>query len=380
LRILIDYRPALRQRTGVGEYAHELAAALTRLLAPASSEPLASLPAQDSLVLFSSSWKDRLANGVVPGVPIVDARVPVTLLNLVWHRLEWPPIESFAGPVDVAHSMHPLLMPARAAARVVTIHDLYFLDHPGNTATEIRRDYPVLAADHARRADGIIAVSNYTASLISNRLAVDLDRIAICSPGAPAWAPAERPPAGGPILFMGTIEPRKNVTTLLRAYAELVTRKPDAPPLVLAGRVVPACQDVLSAIEQPPLAGRVRAVGYVSGAERERLYRDASVLVMPSLDEGFGMPAVEAMTIGLPVVVSDRGALPEVVGDAGLLIDPEDPGAIAAAIERVLDSPELAARLSDAGKARARRFTWDASAATLVEAYQSAIERRRARQ
>lgn len=369
MRILIDYRPALRQRTGVGEYAHELAAALRGLLAPAS----------DSLVLFSSSWKDRLAPGAVPGVPIVDARVPVTLLNLAWHRLEWPPVESFAGPVDVAHSMHPLLMPARAAARVVTVHDLYFLDDPDKTAAEIRRDYPALAGDHARRADGIIAVSNYTASLVSDRLAVDRDRIAICSPGAPAWAPSERPPAGGPILFMGTIEPRKNVATLLRAYAELVSRRPETPPLVLAGRVTPACQDVLTMIEQRPLAGRVRAVGYVSGGNREALYREASVLVMPSFDEGFGMPAVEAMTIGLPVVAAERGALPEVVGDAGLLVDPEDAGGLAAAIERVLDSPELAARLSDAGRVRAARYTWKASAAALVDAYRTAIERRRAR-
>jgi glycosyltransferase involved in cell wall biosynthesis len=272
------------------------------------------------------------------------------------------------------------MMPARDAARVVTIHDLYFLDSPGDTAMEIRRDYPALAADHARRADGIIAVSNYTASLVSSRLAVDRDRIAICSPGVPPWAPAERPPSGGPILFMGTIEPRKNVATLLRAYAELVSRRPETPPLVLAGRVTPACADVLTTIQQPPLAGRVRAVGYVGGVDRERLYRDASLLVMPSLDEGFGMPAAEAMTIGLPVVVAERGALPEVVGDAGLLVDPEDAGAVAAAIERVLENRELAARLSEAGKARAARFTWKASAASLVAAYASAMERRRARQ
>ena len=368
MRILIDYRPALRQRTGVGEYAHELAAALTTILRP-----------PDSLVLFSSSWKDRLMPGVVPGVPVVDARVPVTVLNLIWHRLGWPPVESIAGDVDVAHSMHPLLMPARAAAQVVTVHDLYFLDQPASAAAEIRRDYPALAADHARRADLVIAVSEYTASLVARRLAVDPDRIVICSPAAPPWVAVDRPPATGPILFMGTIEPRKNVTVLLRAYGELVERRPDAPPLVLAGKVAPSCQDVLKAIERPPLAGRVRAVGYVSGADRERHYREASMLVMPSLDEGFGMPALEAMTIGIPVVASDRGALPEVVGDGGLLVDPEDSGALAAAMDRVLANRELALRLSESGKHRAAGFTWRASATRLLDGYRVAVERRQRR-
>lgn len=183
----------------------------------------------------------------------------------------------------------------------------------------------------------------------------------------------------GPILFMGTIEPRKNVAGLLQAYRELLTRRPDAPPLVLAGKVTPACQDLLKAIDEPPLAGRVRAVGYVSGADRERHYRDASMLVMPSLDEGFGMPALEAMTMGLPVVVADRGALPEVVGEAGLLIDPEDPVALAAAMERVLTEPGVALQASDAGKRQAARFTWRASASRLLDGYRVAVERRRQR-
>ena len=368
LRILIDYRPALRQRTGVGEYAHELATALTSILRP-----------PDSLVLFSSSWKDRLMPGVVPGVPIVDARVPVTVLNLLWHRVEWPPVESIAGDVDVAHSMHPLLMPARMAAQVVTIHDLYFLDQPDNAAAEIRRDYPVLAAAHARRADVVVAVSEYTASLVARRLAVDPDRIVICSPAAPPWTPVDRPSTNGPILFMGTIEPRKNVGALLRAYRELLTRRPDAPPLVLAGKVTPACQDVLKAIDEPPLGGRVRAVGYVSGADRERHYREASMLVLPSFDEGFGMPALEAMTMGIPVVVADRGALPEVVGDAGLRIDPDDPRALAAAMERVLAQSGVALQASEAGKRQAARFTWHASASRLLDAYRVAVERRQQR-
>jgi len=368
VRIILDYRPALRERTGVGEYAHELASALARRILP-----------NDSLTLFSSSWKDRLLPGAIPGLAVVDARVPVTFLNLAWHRLEWPPVETFAGDVDVAHSMHPLLMPARRSAQVVTIHDLYFLESPESTTAEIRRDYPSLAGTHARRADAVITISEYTAGQIQSRLAVPREVIAICPPGAPRWQPLERHATGGPILFMGTIEPRKNVGALLRAYAQLLARKPDAPPLTLAGKVTSACQGLLDELSRPPLAGRARHVGYVFGPERERLYREASMLVLPSLDEGFGMPALEAMTVGVPVVVSNRGALPEVVGDAGLLVEPDDASGMASAMERILSDPALATKLARDGVVRARRFGWDASAARLVEAYASAVERRRSR-
>ena len=112
LRFLLDYRPALRERTGAGEYVHEMATALARRLTP-----------PDTLTLFSSSWKDRLGPGRVPGARVVDVRVPVRVLNTAWHRFGWPPVERCAGPVDVAHSFHPLLIPASRAKQVVTIHD-----------------------------------------------------------------------------------------------------------------------------------------------------------------------------------------------------------------------------------------------------------------
>jgi glycosyltransferase involved in cell wall biosynthesis len=368
VRILIDYRPALRQRTGVGEYVHGLAAALA-----------ARLPREDSLTLFSSSWKDRLPQAVVPGTIQTDLRVPVRLLNLAWHRLEWPPVEWLAGPTDVVQSMHPLMIPARTAARLITIHDLYFLDRPEHTPAEIRRDYPALVSHHARRADGIIVNSDYTRRQVIERLGVDGERITVCTPGNPGWPRRAEPAKPGAILFLGTIEPRKNLHRLMEAYAVLLERRADAPDLVLAGAFPASKSDLFTGARSLAKAvDRIRLTGYVSDDERQRLYREASMLVLPSLEEGFGIPALEAMTIGVPVVASNRGALPEVVGGAGILVDPEDAEALAAAIERVLDGTLLRRQMADEGVARAAQFTWASSAARLHEAHRSAYLRRRA--
>ncbi len=369
VRILIDYRPALRERTGVGQYVHELAAALQRQLLPS-----------DRLVLFSSSWKDRLQPDRIPGAAHVDARIPVKALNFSWHRLEWPPVEMIAGSADIAHSLHPLLMPTRAAAQAVTIHDLDFLDHPGRTRAEIRRDYPALAAAHATRADLVIVNSRYTASSVASRLGVRADRLVVCRPGAPSdLAPRDTPSAIGPILFVGTIEPRKNLPALFSAYEELVRIRPDAPDLLLAGKIVEHSASILAAVESHPvLARRVRHLGYVSDAERHALYREASMLVLPSLDEGFGLTALEAMHVGVPVVASNRGALPEVLGNAGQLVDPLKADAITAAILRLLDHPGLRAEQTQAGRARAREFSWSESAGRLIDAYRQTLAQRRA--
>lgn len=370
MRILLDYRPALRQRTGVGHYVHELAAAMLPRLAPG-----------ESLALFSSSWKDRLEPRVLPGATVVDVHIPVRLLNLAWHRLEWPSVERFAGAVDVAHSTHPLLLPSRERAiKVVTVYDLDFLDHPGRTRAEIRRDYPALAPRHAQRADLVVVISEHTAREVRNRLGVPAERIVLCRPGAPPASDAPRPDRPGPILFVGTIEPRKNLPTLFAAYEELVARNPAAPPLVLAGGAVEQSEEILGSLRaRAALAGRVEYRGYVSDAERQALYASASMLVLPSFQEGFGMPAVEAMQAGVPVIASTGGALPEVVGTAGITVDPADVPGFSAAMERLLADPVERQRRIETGREQARLFSWTASAATLLEAYRETFARRAAR-
>lgn len=371
MRVLIDYRAALRGRSGVGEYAHEISRAL---LATCAAECNTGMPLD--LTLFSSSWKDRFVPSPdLSRAAIVDRRVPVSVLNFAWHWWEWPPAETLAGNgFDVVHSLHPLLMPTRRAARVITIHDLSFLTHPERTQAEIRRDYPRLARDHAARADHIVVNSQFTANEVLRLLDVPGDRVSVARPGRPPWPSREQaPPDGGYILFVGTLEPRKNVGALLDAYERIVSRRRDFPPLLLAGRTTDAAAAWLERIERSPLAGRVRYVGYVADSERRTVYAGARLLAHPAHEEGFGLTVLEAMTVGVPVVAANRGAIPEVTGDAALLVPPEDADALAAAIERLVDDTGLAARQSTAGLARARLFAWDKAAEATLSAYRAAL-------
>ena len=377
MRVLIDYRPALRERSGVGEYTHQLVTALLAAYPPDGS-------AGDlSVSIFSSSWKDRLTPAAeLAGANVVDRRIPVGLLNLAWHRLGWPPSELLAGgPFDVTHSSHPLLLPSRAAAQVVTIHDLNFLSHPERTRAEIRRDYPALARDHANRADAVVVSSAFGAGEVERVLGVARDRIHVCPPGAPRWPPRAAVPKDGYVLFLGTLEPRKNVGGLLDAYELLLagTAQDRDPELVLAGKATDEARPWLERIERPPLAGAVRYVGYVKPEERQALYLGARLLVLPSFEEGFGLPVLEAMSLGVPVVAANRGSLPELVGDAGPLVDPECPDDIANAMALLLTDDAHAATCASRGLARARTYSWDRTAQRVYDMYRQAIERRKRR-
>jgi glycosyltransferase involved in cell wall biosynthesis len=367
VKVLIDYRPALRDRSGAGEYIHQLVRALVTTLGPSSL----------NVTLFSSSWKDRLSLAPeLNGVEAIDRRIPVRLLNLAWHRLGWPPVEALSRTsFDVTHAPHPLIVPSRRAAHVVTIHDVNFLTNPERTRAEIRRDYPALARAHALRADGIFVPSKFTAAELARRFGVASDRITICPPGAPDWPPRPSAPPQGHVLFLGTLEPRKNVGGLLDAYEKLALKRP-VPTLVLAGSETSESRVWLDRLARTPLNRVARYVGYVDAERRRQLYEGARLVVQPSFEEGFGMVVLEAMTVGVPVVAANRGSLPEVLGDAGILIDPERSDELAEAIERMLDDPQFADACAAKGVAGARRFRWDISARRAYDAYRQAAEHR----
>ena len=216
-------------------------------------------------------------------------------------------------------------MPARAAAQVVTIYDLFFLHDSAGTASEIRRDYPALSAIHARRADAVVVISEYTARRS--------DLAAWRGTRADRPLPARRTllEPSGRDAFLRT-DPvhrqRRAKEECARAVARVCTASLAAARRTGAGHGRSSARfrfrdhgDDLAGPRSTRMSG---TSGYVTDEERQRLYRSASMLVVPSLDEGFGMPVVEAMTIGVPVVAANRGALPEVSGDAAQLVDPLD--------------------------------------------------------
>ena len=370
MRVLVDYRPALRARTGVGEYVHEMVRALAGPGGPATP---------GSLTLFTASWTDRLAVGVTQElrIPAVDRRIPVRALTWSWNRLRFPPVEWLAGPVDLAHSATPLAIPSRTARTVLTIHDLHFLRHPERVTAEMRRDFPRLVRSHAARAEAIVVSSRYTADDVARTLGVPASRIHLCPPGAPRWAADIRRRrqdlAPRHILFIGTLDARKNVGTLLEAYAQLTGRRPDAPPLVIAGGMTPAGVRWQDEARARHLAGLVQWRGYVDEGTRQELYAAAHMLVLPSLDEGFGLPVLEAMACGVPVVVSSGGSLPEVAGDAARPIPPDDANGFREAMEALLH-PDVAAVATAQGLARAAEFRWDQCAERVWRAYLAALE------
>jgi glycosyltransferase involved in cell wall biosynthesis len=277
----------------------------------------------------------------------------------------------------VAHSQSPLLMPTQRAAQVVTIHDLDFLRHPENVDAEIRRDYPRLARAHAMRADAVIVSSQYAAGEMMRELQLPETRVHICPPGSPSWATdvARRQAAsrGKDILFLGTLNLRKNIGTLLAAYATLRARVPDAPRLILAGHSTPASARWEARAKEPPLAGHVEITGYVEQSRRIELFANARMLVLPSYEEGFGLPVLEAMACGVPVVISSRGSLPEVAGAAADPVDPDDVEGLVARMTALLDD-RAAADAARRGLQQASHYSWSACADAARHAYAAAIE------
>jgi glycosyltransferase involved in cell wall biosynthesis len=263
---------------------------------------------------------------------------------------------------------------------VVTIHDLFFIGYPGRRRPLYDAAMTRLARLYARGAAAIVADSEHSRRAIVERLGIPPGHITVVPVGLgrefqPATpSPAQRARYGlGPryALYVGNFLPHKNLPRLLRAWAALAAPLRDACRLVLAGGDAAGRAGLAALAASLGLGDRVVFAGVVDDGDLPALYGGAAVVVLPSLEEGFGLPALEALACGAPVVASRRGALPEVVGDAALLVDPEDEAALAAAIARVLVSGFDREAQVRRGLARAARFTSDQTAGRVVDLLQA---------
>jgi glycosyltransferase involved in cell wall biosynthesis len=257
----------------------------------------------------------------------------------------------------------------------VTIHDVIYGRYPEAHQGVRAKGMGLLVPLAARRSNRVIAPSNATRDDLVCLLHVPPEKIDVVPEGvrAPSARPRSPAPEGRPIvLSVAARRPHKNLARLLDALA--LTSSERRPVLVLPGYATPWDRELRQHAERLGLESDVRFLGWVSDDELEGLYATATLFVLASLYEGFGLPVLEAMARGVPVACSDRGSLPEVTGGAARLFDPERPESIAAAIEELLADPAERARLAAAGRARAAVLTWQETARATAAVYRRALE------
>lgn len=260
-----------------------------------------------------------------------------------------------APSADIFHALNQRV-DAKARRTVSTFHDLFVMTGD-YSSPEFRARFTAQARDAAERSDLIIAVSNFTASQVNQLLGVEASRIRIIHHGARTAYRAVIAGSGTQnlVLSVGAIQRRKNIARLVKAFELL----PDNWRLALAGAPNGfGAAEELSAVEESPARSRIDVLGYVSSAQLDALYRRASIFAFPSLDEGFGMPILEAMAHGVPVMTSNCSAMPEVAGDAALLVDPLNIGD--ALLSLATDEP-LRENLIRRGLERIKQFTWNSA-------------------
>ena len=312
-----------------------------------------------------------------------------------WRRIIWEQtcLAAISREVNLIHGLAFAAPLASSCPTVVTVHDLSFLRYPSAFRPFNRSYLSLITKASTRRATRVIAVSASTRQDIINLIGVPAERVIVVPNGVnPEFSPADpvdvsdyRQRVGLPgryMLFLGTLEPRKNLVRLLEAYALLRSRDPDdsanisaptIPPLVIAGAKGWFYQEIFTRVTDLGLADQVIFPGFVPAEELPWWYRGAELFVYPSLFEGFGLPVLEAMACGTPTITSRASSLPEVAGDGAILVDPEDVALLAEAIHRVLTTPSLAGQLRTAGLRQAARFPWERTAAATREVYRSVL-------
>jgi len=363
MRIGVDISAIQSTKSGVDWYTHRVIEEMMDLLAP-----------DEQLYLFSNretGFEEHAAS-----------RRNVTVVRNGFKYQE--PWRQFILPrllrrykIDVCFFTNFVLSIAAACPMVLTIHDLSVWLYPRTHSLRNVVWARTLVPISTRRSRRIIADSNNTKLDIVRLIKAPASKVSVIHLGATDECNPEPQPEDEEaiqhygiikpyILFVGTLEPRKNLNTLIKSFDKVAKARPDVH-LVLAGRRGWLAQAIFDELERRDLLGRVRITGYVREEYLPALYRQAAVFVYPSLYEGFGLPPLEAMASGTPVIVSRSSSLPEVVGDAGLYVNPLDTNELAEAMDSIFGDPQLAADLRRKGLERAAQFSWKKAAAETLE-------------
>lgn len=352
MRVAFDVSPLSHPRSGIGNYVR---GSLRGLVEAAGGE--------HEVIGFAPTSPQGLRE-IPRALAGVDLDLRLRFLPFAhhwrqaWSRVGWPPVERFLGPIDVLHFSDWMYPPQAGGVRATTIHDLVPLRFPQWATPRTRRMHGAKYRNAARTCHVLFCNSHATARDVVERLGVEPERTRVAHPGVdPHFTPTgERADLGRPyLLTVATLEPRKNLETLVRAHERLG----GTHALALAGG---------EGWGERPLLGQpgILRLGYVDDLELARLYRGADAFVFPSRFEGFGIPIIEALASGVPVVASSHPSLDEACGDAAVRVDPEDPDALAAGIARALaQRDELVPR----GLAHAARFTWAEAGRVFLSGY-----------
>jgi glycosyltransferase involved in cell wall biosynthesis len=370
LRVALDTTSLIGARTGVGTFTAELVARL------------ADRPDLD-LAAFAVTRRGAgaMAAELPAGARAVRRPMVARPLRWCWMHSDRPAIEWWTGPVDVVHGPNFVVPPARRAAEVVTVHDLTCLRFPEMCTRDVLQ-VPGLLRRALRRGAWVHTVSEFVAAEVVEAFDVDPSRVIAVPNGAPSPVSPEdvteaaaigRRAAGAEryVLALGTLEPRKDIPTLVRAFDEVAATDPGLA-LVLAGPDGWGAEQVTATIAAARHGDRVHRLGWVDDRTRRGLLAGAAVVAYTSVYEGFGLPPLEALAGATPVVATRAGALPEVLGDAAEWAEPADAGSVAAALRAVLGDADRAAAIVEAGQGRLAAYSWDRTADRLVELYERA--------
>lgn len=316
----------------------------------------------------------QLRQALPTGVAYLNLALPARPLLASWQRWYRPDLRGLFRGFDVIHGTNFVVPPVRGKATIVTVHDLAPLLYPHLCRPEVLV-FPTLVRHAVEAGSFVHTPSEFVRGQVLDYFGIAPDRVVAIGHGVtPLCAQPSIPPiatelAGHPyILALSTLEPRKGLRYLVQAFAELAPRYPDLR-LVLTGQSGWGLDELLASLGASVLAGRILLPGYVAEDARSWLLRNAHVFAYPSLYEGFGLPPLEAMSVGTPVVTTTAGAIMEVVGDAAITVAPRSADELASALTRVIEDDELRESLIEQGYSRAARFSWDRSGEQMAALY-----------